>query len=81
MSAGETRATQPLIDTLLTRFPHRAALLTYMALTGHHTGAKFAVRRSGRIIQVYLSYDLPSVVDWSLHHFQSRLDLLTEIEV
>ncbi|MET3449205.1 lipid IV(A) 3-deoxy-D-manno-octulosonic acid transferase [Ralstonia sp. 1138] len=81
VSVGETRAAQPLIDALLARFPHHAVLLTHMTPTGRRTGAEFAAQRSGRVIQAYLPYDLPSAVDRFLRHFQPRLGLLMETEI
>ncbi len=59
---GETRAAAPLIAALAERYPEHHFLLTHMTPTGRATGTELAARWPGRIVQVYLPYDLPFAV-------------------
>ena len=78
VSVGETRAAQPLIETLLARHPEHAVLLTHMTPTGRETGVELA---GDRIYRGYLPYDYPFAVRRFLDHFRPVLGLLMETEV
>lgn len=54
VSAGETRAAEPLIRALLQRYPDHQILLTHMTPTGRATGASLFADLSTRITQAFL---------------------------
>ena len=80
VSLGETRAAEPLIDALATRFPRHQFLLTHMTPTGRAAGADIAARLSGRVSQTYLPYDLPYAVRRFLRAFRPVLGVSVETE-
>ena len=89
VSVGETRAAEPLIKALLAGYPDHDLLLTHMTPTGRATGAeliaKYAapqdLRKSPRLRQAYLPYDLPGATRRFLAHFQPTIGLLMETEL
>lgn len=81
VSAGETRAAEPLIRALLQRYPDHQILLTHMTPTGRATGASLFADVSPRITQAFLPYDIDSMIRRFLHHYSPRLCVLIETEV
>jgi hypothetical protein len=81
VSVGETRAAEPLIDSLLRAYPGHGVLLTHMTPTGRATGQELLARHPGRLTQAYLPYDLPAACGRFLDHFQPQIGLLMETEV
>ncbi len=80
VSVGETHATQALIETLL--HEGHSILLTHMTPTGREAGSKIYWRaiQQGRLVQVYLPYDICWAIERFLKYFQPRLGLLMETE-
>lgn len=81
VSAGETRAAEPLIRALLARYPDHHLLLTHMTATGRETGGKLFADLAPRLIQSYLPYDINWIIERFLHHFQPEICILMETEV
>jgi 3-deoxy-D-manno-octulosonic-acid transferase len=81
VSVGETRASEPLVDALLKRYPHSRIVLTCMTPTGRATGKALFSKHGARVVQSYLPYDLPGVVRRFIAHFEPRLCILMETEV
>jgi 3-deoxy-D-manno-octulosonic-acid transferase len=81
VSAGETRAAEPLIRALLQRYPDHQILLTHMTPTGRATGASLFADVSTRITQAFLPYDIDSMIRRFLRHYSPRLCVLIETEV
>ena len=78
VSVGETRAAEPLIKALQTRYPQHQILLTH----GTPTGRDASEALFGDTIQrVYLPYDLPFAVNDFLQHFQPKIGLIMETEL
>ncbi|MFJ4289051.1 lipid IV(A) 3-deoxy-D-manno-octulosonic acid transferase [Cupriavidus sp. NPDC089707] len=80
VSVGETRAAQPLIESLLRAYPRHRLLLTHMTPTGRQTGAQL-FGNEPRIVQCYLPYDLPWLVRRFLRYFRPEAGILMETEV
>lgn len=83
VSAGETRAAEPLIRALLKRYPQHQILLTHMTPTGRSTGMelfKDAVA-AGRVTQSFIPYDIPSLTQRFLRAFSPQICILIETEV
>ena len=80
VSLGETRAAEPLIDSLAAHYPDHSLLLTHMTPTGRAAGADIAARLPGRIQQTYLPYDLPYAVRRFLRAFRPVLGISVETE-
>jgi len=80
VSVGETHATQALIETLL--HEGHPILLTHMTPTGREAGRALYSKaiQQGRLVQVYLPYDICWAIERFLKHFQPRLGLLMETE-
>lgn len=78
VSVGETRAAQPLVDSLLSTYPDHDLLLTTMTPTGRETGQSLYKER---VTQVYLPYDYPGATTRFLKHFSPRLGILMETEI
>ena len=81
VSVGETRASEPLVDALLKRYPQARIVLTCMTPTGRATGKSLFGKHGARVVQSYLPYDLPGLVGRFITHFQPRLCILMETEV
>ncbi|MFZ6750224.1 lipid IV(A) 3-deoxy-D-manno-octulosonic acid transferase [Undibacterium sp. Ren11W] len=81
VSAGETRAAEPLIRALLQRYPDHRILLSHMTPTGRATGISLFSDVAGRITPVFLPYDIDSMIRRFLRHFSPRLCILIETEV
>jgi 3-deoxy-D-manno-octulosonic-acid transferase len=78
VSVGETRAAQPLIDALLSRYPQAQILLTHMTPNGRATGIQVF---GERVLRCYLPYDLTCAVRRFLRTWKPALGLLMETEV
>lgn len=78
VSVGETRAAEPIIARLLSRYPDRRILLTHMTPTGRAAGHELF---HDRVEQAYLPYDFPGAVRRFLDHHQVSLGLIMETEV
>ncbi|GGC83000.1 lipid IV(A) 3-deoxy-D-manno-octulosonic acid transferase [Undibacterium terreum] len=81
VSAGETRAAEPLVRALLQRYADHHILLTHMTPTGRATGKLLFADVSSRLIQSFLPYDINWMIRRFLHHFSPRLCVLIETEV
>ncbi|MBI3285133.1 MAG: lipid IV(A) 3-deoxy-D-manno-octulosonic acid transferase [Burkholderiales bacterium] len=81
VSAGETRAAEPLIRALLQRCPQHQLVLTHMTATGRETGALLFADLSPRITQAFLPYDINWMMRRFLRHFGPQLCALIETEV
>ena len=78
VSVGETRAAQPLIESLLRDYPHYFVLLTHMTPTGRDAGRELF---GGRVERCYLPYDLPGAVAEFLDHYRPHAGILMETEI
>lgn len=84
VSVGETRAAEPLIQSLLAEYPSHDILLSCMTPTGRATGtACYGANThfAGRIHQAYLPYDYPDAVTRFLKTFRPIAGLLMETEI
>jgi 3-deoxy-D-manno-octulosonic-acid transferase len=81
VSAGETRAAEPLVRALLQRYPDHQILLTHMTPIGRATGAMLFADVAARVTQVFLPYDINWMIRRFLRHFAPRLCVLIETEV
>jgi len=78
VSVGETRAAQPLVEALASRFPDHELLLTVMTATGRATAETLY---GARALIAFLPYDYPWAVRRFLTHFRPRLGVLMETEI
>lgn len=78
VSVGETRAAKPLVEALLTAYPHHQLLLTHTTPTGRETSEGLF---GERVWRVYLPYDFPFAVRRFVRHFRPHLGLLMETEI
>jgi 3-deoxy-D-manno-octulosonic-acid transferase len=81
VSVGETRAAEPLVDALLSEYPHSRIILTHMTPTGRATGKALFAKHGERLLQSYLPYDTGSMVSRFIRHFQPAICILMETEV
>ena len=81
VSVGETRAAEPLVEALLKRYPRGRIVLTHMTPTGRATGKSLFGKHGARVVQSYLPYDLPALVQRFIAHFEPRICILMETEV
>jgi len=83
VSVGETRAAEPLVRQLMQEWPQHRILLTHMTPTGRATGTMLFQQElaSGRLVQNYLPYDIPFLIERLLHHFKPSICILMETEV
>lgn len=81
VSVGETRAAEPLVESLLAEWPDAVVLLTHMTPTGRATGKELFARHGGRVLQAWLPYDTGWMVGRFLKHFRPRLGVIMETEV
>lgn len=79
VSVGETRAAEPLVQTLLDQYPDHRILLTHMTPTGRATST--SLYRDPRITIAYVPYDLTNAVDRFLKRIRPTLALLMETEI
>lgn len=80
VSVGETRAAEPLVRAILTQWPDHHVVLTAMTPTGRET-AQSLFGGEGRIVSVYLPYDVGLCVDGFLDHFQPTFGVIMETEL
>ncbi len=78
VSVGETRAAEPLVRALATRYPGHELLLTQMTPTGRETAQQLF---GGLATIAYLPYDYPGAVARFLDQFKPRLGILMETEI
>jgi 3-deoxy-D-manno-octulosonic-acid transferase len=78
VSVGETRAAEPLVSALRSRWPEHTILLTHMTPTGRQTSEQVF---GADVLRCYLPYDLPDAVARFLTHFRPRLGVLLETEI
>jgi 3-deoxy-D-manno-octulosonic-acid transferase len=78
VSVGETRAAQPLVEALASRFPDHTLLLTTMTATGRATAESLY---GDRATIAFLPYDYPWAVRRFLAHFQPRFGVIMETEI
>ncbi|WP_394777646.1 lipid IV(A) 3-deoxy-D-manno-octulosonic acid transferase, partial [Undibacterium sp.] len=81
VSAGETRAAEPLVRALLKRYAGHQILLTHMTPTGRATGQLLFADVSARVVQSFLPYDTNWKIKRFLRHFSPQLCILIETEV
>ena len=81
VSAGETRAAEPLVRALLAHYPEHSILLTHMTPIGRSTGGIVFRDVSSRITQAFLPYDINWMIRRFLHHFAPDTCILIETEV
>src|SRR5690606_20044041 len=80
VSVGETRAAEPLVRALRTRWPDHTVVLTQMTPTGRETAqALFGQDEGVRI--VWLPYDLPFFTRRFFAHFSPRIGIVMETEL
>ena len=78
VSVGETRAAEPLVRALRTKYPQHHILLTHMTPTGRETG--LALFENG-VARGYLPYDFPFAVARFLDHFKPSCGIVLETEI
>jgi 3-deoxy-D-manno-octulosonic-acid transferase len=78
VSVGETRAAQPLVVALRTRYPGYRILITHMTPTGRATSASLY---GDTVERVYLPYDTPWAMRHFLRHFRPALGIIMETEL
>lgn len=80
VSVGETRAAEPLVRALRSRWPDHQVLVTHMTPTGRETAAGLFSNDPG-VVSAYLPYDIPALADRFFGHFQPRLGVIMETEL
>ena len=78
VSVGETRAAEPLIKALRSRYPQHRILLTHMTPTGREAGERLFGKD---VIRCYLPYDFPAAVARFLDHFGPQVGIVMETEI
>ncbi len=78
VSVGETRAAQPLVAALRSKYPDHRILISHMTPTGRETSS--ALFRDN-VQTVYLPYDLPAAMARFLEHFQPVVGVIMETEI
>jgi 3-deoxy-D-manno-octulosonic-acid transferase len=81
VSVGETRAAEPLVESLLHAWPDCRILLTHMTPTGRATGKALFGKHGERVVQSFLPYDTGFMVGRFLRHFAPTVCILMETEV
>lgn len=81
VSAGETRAAEPLVRALLNAYPQHHIVLTHMTPIGRSTGQTLFANVSDRMTQAFLPYDINWMIRRFLGHFSPSACLLIETEV
>jgi 3-deoxy-D-manno-octulosonic-acid transferase len=81
VSAGETRAAEPLIRALLARYPQHHLLLTHMTPVGRATGEILFSDVAPRLTQSFIPYDIKSFIRRFLRYFSPQICILIETEV
>jgi 3-deoxy-D-manno-octulosonic-acid transferase len=78
VSVGETRASEPLIRTLMQRYPAARILLTHVTPTGRAAGRELF---GDSLTQAYLPYDFPWFCARFLKTARPRLGIVMETEI
>jgi 3-deoxy-D-manno-octulosonic-acid transferase len=81
VSAGETRAAEPLIRALLKQYPTHQILLTHMTPIGRTTGEQLFKDIHNRVLQSYAPYDIKWMLRRFLRYFSPSICILIETEV
>lgn len=81
VSAGETRAAEPIVRALLKAYPEHQILLTHMTPIGRSTGQQLFKDVGDRLIQAFIPYDINWMVRRFIRHFSPRICVLIETEV
>ncbi|MFZ6817023.1 lipid IV(A) 3-deoxy-D-manno-octulosonic acid transferase [Undibacterium sp. Ji22W] len=81
VSAGETRAAEPIVRALLKAYPEHRILLTHMTPTGRSTGQSLFANVADRVTQAFLPYDINWMIRRFLRHFSPTICILIETEV
>jgi 3-deoxy-D-manno-octulosonic-acid transferase len=81
VSAGETRAAEPLIRALLQAYPQHHILLTHMTPIGRETGKTLFANEPLRVSQAFIPYDINWMIRRFLRHFSPSICVLIETEV
>lgn len=81
VSVGETRAAEPLVNALLTLYPHSRILMTHMTPTGRAAGKALYAHHGERFVQSYLPYDSMARLTRFMRFFTPRICILMETEV
>ncbi len=81
VSLGETRAVEPLIHALLAAYPDHGMVLTHLTPTGRAAGKALCVQYETRLVQAYLPYDIPYLVERFITHYTPSIGILMETEV
>lgn len=81
VSVGETRAAQPLIESLLQTYPQHTILLTHMTATGRTTGQQLFAQHGERVVQSFFPYDTGWMCARFLRYFKPQISILMETEV
>jgi 3-deoxy-D-manno-octulosonic-acid transferase len=78
VSVGETRAAQPLVAALKTRYPEHRILLTHMTPTGRATSVELF---GDGVTRIYLPYDTPWAGRRFLRHYRPEIGIIMETEL
>ena len=81
VSAGETRAAEPIIRALLAAYPEHHIVLTHMTPIGRSTGQILFNNVADRLTQVFVPYDINWMIRRFLRHFSPTICILIETEV
>lgn len=81
VSAGETRAAEPIVRALLKSYPEHHILLTHMTPIGRSTGQSLFANVADRVTQAFVPYDINWMIRRFLRHFSPRICILIETEV
>lgn len=81
VSAGETRAAEPIIRALLKNYPEHHILLTHMTPIGRSTGQTLFANVAHRLTQSFIPYDINWMIRRFLQHFSPSICILIETEV
>ncbi len=81
VSVGETRAAQPLVAALRTRYPGHRILLTHMTPTGRATSKALFGHLGIGMARVYLPYDTPWAARRFVRHFRPDIGIIMETEL
>lgn len=78
VSVGETRAAEPLVRALQSRFPSHRILMTHTTPTGRETGEQLF---GDSVNRCYLPYDLPGASQRFFRHFRPSAGIILETEI
>ncbi|MBR7800041.1 lipid IV(A) 3-deoxy-D-manno-octulosonic acid transferase [Undibacterium fentianense] len=81
VSAGETRAAEPIVRALLNKYPQHRILLTHMTPIGRSTGQSLFANIDTRLTQAFIPYDINWMIRRFLRHFSPCICILIETEV